>query len=65
TPEELDNPQSFVAVREAAAAADEDVDAALADLLDGTLARPDDGPDDAGPDDAAPDGPEETGPTTG
>ncbi|MPV38329.1 zinc-dependent metalloprotease [Georgenia subflava] len=38
TPEELDDPSGFVAARQAAHAADEDVDAALAALLDGTLA---------------------------
>lgn len=38
TPEELDNPDGFVASRQAARAAEEDVDAALAALLDGTLA---------------------------
>ncbi|KAE8764121.1 zinc-dependent metalloprotease, partial [Georgenia thermotolerans] len=39
TPEELDNPEGFVAGRQAARAAEQDVDAALAALLDGTLAE--------------------------
>jgi len=37
TPEELDDPKGFVAARRAARAAEEDVDAALAALLNGTL----------------------------
>ena len=67
TPEELDDPTGFVAGRDAASAADEDVDAQLAALLDGTLPHADedgdgrdaegpqhdDGPEhDDGPDDA-------------
>ena len=49
TPEELDDPSGFVAARRAARAAEEDVDAALAAMLDGTLA---DGGAGAGVDDA-------------
>lgn len=45
TEEELDDPTSFVARRDAAAAAEEDVDAALAAILDeGDAAGPDDEP---------------------
>ncbi|WP_127126738.1 zinc-dependent metalloprotease [Georgenia sp. SYP-B2076] len=43
TPEELDHPAGFVAGRQAARAADVDVDAALAALLDGSLGTSDAG----------------------
>jgi len=68
TPEELDDPSGFVAARRAARAAEEDVDAALAAMLDGTLAdggagtgvddapaQPDSGAAGTEPDDAADD----------
>ncbi|MFC7406260.1 zinc-dependent metalloprotease [Georgenia alba] len=45
-PEELDDPSGFVAGRKAARAAEEDVDAALAAILDGDDAPGDDAPDD-------------------
>ncbi|UNX53943.1 zinc-dependent metalloprotease [Georgenia sp. TF02-10] len=45
TPEELDDPRAFVATRQAARAAEQDVDDALAALLAGTLPEADDDAD--------------------
>ncbi|HLT83100.1 MAG TPA: zinc-dependent metalloprotease [Phototrophicaceae bacterium] len=66
TPEELDDPAGFVAARDAAAAAEDDVDAALASIFAEAEETPSStAPDDGPAADAAPEGTDEDAPDDG